>query len=224
MLAQKTKTIPIVFAISQDPVGSGLVVSLRRPGGNVTGLTNLVSELGRKRLQLLKEAFPRVTHIVLLFEPDNLGSVSQAKEIGLAASHLSLRVTQIELRQPEDIELAFKRGGALGAQAYMVTQGGFINSQRRAITDRIIRLKVPASYTDAQYVEAGGLMSYAASPLGNFRQAADYVDKIFKGSNPGDLPIEQPVKFELVLNLKTARAMGIKFPQSIIVQANRIIE
>ena len=224
LLAQRTKTIPIVVANSQDPVGTGHVASLRRPGGNVTGLTNLSSELGAKRLQLLKEAFPSVAHVVLLFEPGNVGSVSQAKEFEKAAPRLGLRITSIDLRQPEDIEPAFKRGGALGAQAYVVAQGGVISSQRRVIIDRIVRLKVPASFTDDLYVEAGGLMSYGASYTDNFRRAAAYVDKIFKGAKPGDLPIEQPVKFDLVLNLKTARAMGVKFPQSILLQADRVIE
>ena len=223
-LAKRTKTIPIVFTTEQDPVGSGLVASLPRPGGNVTGLTNIARELVAKRLQLLKEAFPRVANVVLLFEPDNVGSVSEAKEFEKAAPRLGMRITAIGLHKPEDIEPAFKRGGAQGAQAYMMTQGGVISSQRQLIADRIFRLKVPASFTDDQYVEAGGLMSYGASARDNFRRAAAYVDKIFKGAKPGDLPVEQPVKFDLVLNLKTARAMGVKFPQSILLQADRVIE
>ena len=224
LLAQRTKTIPIVFAIAQDPVGNGNAASLQRPGGNATGLTSLARDLSAKRLQLLKEAFPRVVQVVLLFEPGNVGSVSQAKQIEEAAPRLGMRITAIELRQPEDIEPALKRGAELGVQAYIVTQGGVINSQRRAIAERIVRLKVPASFSDDQYVEAGGLMSYSASNRDNFRRAATYVDKIFKGAKPAELPIEQPVKFELVLNQKTARAMGLKFPQSIILQADRVIE
>jgi putative ABC transport system substrate-binding protein len=224
MLAQRTKTIPIVFAIAQDPVGNGLAASLQRPGGNATGLTSLASELGAKRLQLLKEAFPRVGHVVLLFEPGDVGSVSQAKEIEEAAPRLGMRITPIGLRQPADTEPAFKRGTALGAQAYVMTQGGVISTERRAIADRIIRIKVPAIAGAAEYVEAGGLMSYSASFRDNFRRAAAYVDKIFKGAKPGDLPIEQPTKFELVVNLKTAKAMGLKFPQSFLVRADRVIE
>ena len=224
LLIQRTKTIPIVFAIAQDPVGNGNVASLRRPGGNATGLTSLATDISAKKLQLLKEAFPNVTRTVLLFEPGNVGSVSQAREIKEAAPRLGMRITSIELRQPEDIEPAFRRGAALGAQAYMTAQGGVINSQRRTIIDRIGRLRIPAIFSDDQFVEAGGLMSYGASYTDNFRRAAAYVDKIFKGAKPGDLPIEQPVKFELVLNLKTARAMSIKFPDSIILQADRVIE
>ena len=224
LLAQRTKTIPIVFTVAQDPVGNGIVASLQRPGGNATGLATLSSELGAKRLQLLREAFPRVAHVVLLFEPDNTGSVSQAKGIEEAAARLAIRVTPIELRQAADIEPALKRGTALGAQAYIVTQGAVIITQRQAIADRIIRLKVPASFSGDHYVEAGGLMSYAASSRDNFRRAAAYVDKIFKGAKPGELPIEQPVKYELVINLKTAKAMGLRFPQSFLVRADRVIE
>jgi len=224
LLAQRTKTIPIVFGTAQDPVGNGLVASLQRPGGNVTGLANLGRDLSAKRLQLLKEAFPRVVHVVLLFEPDHVGSVSQAKEIEAAGPHLGMRITPIGLRQAADIEPAFKRGAALGAQAYIVTQSGVISSQRRAIAAHTIRLKVPAMFPADEYLDAGGLMSYSASSEDNFRRAAAYVDKIFKGAKPGDLPVEQPTKFELVLNLKTVKAMGIKFPQSFLVRADRVIE
>ncbi len=223
-LAQRTKTIPIVFAIASDPVGNGLAASLQRPGGNLTGLSSLHRELLAKRLQLLKEAFPRLAHVVLLYEPGNVGSLSQVKDIEEAATRLKIRVTPIELRQAAAIEPAFKRGAALGAQAYMVTQSGVINAQRQAIVDYIIRFKVPAIFYSSEVVEMGGLMSYATSFEDNFRRAAAYVDKILKGAKPGDLPIEQPTKFELVLNMKTAKAMDIKFPQSILVQADRVIE
>ena len=224
LLAQRTKAIPIVFAIAQDPLGSGLAASLQRPGGNATGLTTLARDLSAKRLQLLQEAFPRVAQVVLLFEPADVGSVSQAKEIEDAARRLRMRVTPIELRQVADIEAAFKRGAALGAQAFIVAQGPFINTQRQAIAARTMRAKAPAIFGADQYVDAGGLMSYGASQSDNFRRAAAYVDKIFKGAKPGDLPVEQPVKFELVINMKTAKAMGIKFSQSFLVRADRVIE
>jgi putative ABC transport system substrate-binding protein len=224
LLAQRTKTIPIVFAIAQDPVGNGNVASLRHPGGNATGLTSLSTDLGAKRLQLLKEAFPRVAHVVLLFEPDSIGSVSQVKEIEEAARRLRIRVSPIELRKAADIDPAFQRGAALGAHAYIVYQGGLANAQRQAIDDRVLRAKVPAIFYNSEVVEAGGLMSYGPSPQDNFRLAAGYVDKILKGANPGDLPIEQPTKFELVVNMKTAKAMGLKFPQSFLLRADRVIE
>jgi putative ABC transport system substrate-binding protein len=175
-------------------------------------------------LQLLKEAFPRVAHIVLLFEPDNVGSVSQAKEIEEVASRLGVRISPIELRQPSDVEPVFKRATAIGAQAYIVTTGGTIASQRQAITDRIVRLKTPAMFANSQWPEAGGLMSYGPSFTDNFRRAAVYVDKILKGSNPGELPIEQPTKFELIVNMKTARVMGFAFPESFLTQVNGVIE
>jgi len=223
-LAQRSKTIPVVFAISQDPVGSGIAASLQRPGGNATGLTTLTRDLEGKRLQLLKEAFPRVAHVVLLFDPADVGSVPQVKEIEEAAAHLRIRVTPIELGQAADTEPAFKRGAALGAQAYLVVEGPLASSQLQAIVDRIMRAKVPAIFGASQYVEAGGLMSYSPSYLDNFRRAAAYVDKILKGAKPGDLPVEQPTKFELVVNLKTAKALGITFPQSFLLRADKVIE
>ena len=224
LLTQSTKTIPIVFAITQDPVGNGLAASLRRPGGNATGLTTISAELSSKRLQLLKEAFPRAAHIVLLFEPDNVGSVSQAKEIEKAAPRLGVRITPIELRQPSDIEPAFKRATEIGAQAYIVTTGGTIASLRQAIADRTIRLKTPAMFTNREWAEAGGLMSYGPSFTDNFRRVAVYVDKILKGANPGEIPIEQPTKFELVINMKTAKALGITIPQSVLIRADEVIQ
>ncbi len=224
LLAQATKTIPIVFTIAQDPVGNGIVASLRRPGGNVTGLTSLSTELSAKRLQLLKNAFPRIVHVALFFEPAAMGSASQAKEIEGAAKGLGMRVTPIELRQPADIEPAFKRAIAIGAQAYIVTQGGTANSQRQVIVDRFIDLKAPAMFPVGEWVEAGGLMSYGTSFTDNFRRAATYVDKILKGANPGEQPIEQPIKFEFVINLKTTKALGITIPQAVLLQADRVIE
>ena len=223
MLAERTKTVPIVFAIGSDPVGLGLAASLARAGGNVTGLTVLARDLGAKRLQLLKETFPRVTNIAVLFAPDALG-LPQVKEIEAAAPRLKMRVSPIELRQAADIELAFKRSAALGAQAFILTQGALIASQRQVLADRVLRSKVPAIFPNKEFAEAGGLMSYAPSYRDNFRRAAAYVDKILKGAKPGDLPIEQPTKFDLVLNLKTAKAMGFKIPQSILVRADRVIE
>jgi putative ABC transport system substrate-binding protein len=224
LLTQGGGTIPIVFAIAQDPIGNGTAASLRRPGGNVTGLTSLATELSAKRLQLLKGAFPRVAHVALLFEPGNLGSVSQVKEATEAAARLGMRISPIELKQPADIDPAFKRAAALGVQGYMAAAGGITISQRQAIVDRIVGLKAPAMFPVNQYAEAGGLMSYGASFTENFRRAASYVDKIFKGAKPGELPIEQPTKFELVVNMKTAKAMGFTFPEAFMVGVDRVIE
>jgi len=224
LLALKTKTIPIVFGTIQDPLGNRVVASLQRPGGNATGLTSLARELGAKRLQLLKEAFPHVTHVGVLFQAAILANLSQVNEIEDAAERLKIRVTPIELRQAADTESAFKRGAALGAHAYLVTVSPLLNTHRQAVVDRALRSKLPAVFAGSEHVEAGGLMSYGPSNEDNFRRAAAYVDKIFKGAKPGDLPIEQPTRFELVLNLKTAKALGFKFPQSILIRADRVIE
>jgi len=224
LLAQRTKTIPIVFATIQDPLGNSVVASLRRPGANATGLTSLARDLGAKRLQLLKEALPHVAHIVVLFQAAIVSSLAQVSDIADAAARLKIRVTRIELRQAADIEPAFKRGAALGAHAYLVIRAPVLTTHRQAIVDHVLRSKIPAMFDGSEYVEVGGLMSYGSSFADNFRRAAAYVDKIFKGAKPGDLPIEQPTRFELVLNLKTAKAMGIKFPQSILIRADRVIE
>jgi putative tryptophan/tyrosine transport system substrate-binding protein len=223
-LAAKTKTIPIVFTVVQDPVTNGFAASLRRPGGNITGLTTIARELGAKRLQLLKDAVPRIVHVVLLFEPDNAGSVGQMKDIEAAASRMGMRTTAIELRQPKDVDAAFNRTAISGVYAYMVIQGGITLIKRQEIIDQVNRLKVAAMFPDDQYVERGGLISYGASIDDNYRRAAAYVESIFKGANPGDLPIQQPTKFELVVNTKTAKAIGVTLPQSILLRADRMIE
>lgn len=224
LMAQRTKTIPIVFAITQDPIGAGLAESLRKPGGNATGLTSMATELWGKRLQLLKEALPRITHVALLFAPNDGGAVSQVKEIQATAPRLGLNVTPLELRQPADIEPAIKRAAAVGAQAGVVTFDAFTNNQRHVIADHLMRLKLPAMFAGGLWVEAGGLMAYSASFTDNFRRAAAYADKIFKGAKAGDLPIEQPTRFELIVNMKTAKALGIKFPQAFMISVTREIE
>ena len=222
-LLQLTKTIPVVVTNSGDAVGLGLVASLRRPGGNATGLLGLSVGLSGKRLQLLKEALPRMNHVAILFEA-NVGSTSQMKETEAAARQLGLRATPVEIKQSADIEPAFKRGTALRVQAWVVTQGGPTRIHRRLIAERGIALKLPIMSADAEATEAGGLMSYGASVNDNFRRAAGYVDKIFKGAKPGELPMQQPVTFEMVVNLKTAKAIGLTVPQIVLLQADRVIE
>ena len=224
MLKQRTTTIPIVFAISVDPVGSGLVESLQRPGGNVTGMTNQLNELGPKRLQLLKEAFPRVANVGVPYEPNDPSSAAQAKTVEDAARVLGLRLTLIELRQPAEIAAAFERATALGIEAYLPVAGRLVVSQRQAIVDQVMRSKLPAIYGVSQYPDSGGLMSYGPNVLDNFRRAAGFVDKILKGTRPGDLPTQQPTQYEMVINMKTARAMGFALPQSVMLRADRVIE
>lgn len=224
LLAQRTRTIPIVFAISQDPIGSGFAESLRRPGGNTTGLTSMTTELWGKRMQLLGEALPRVAHVALLFAPNDGGTASQVKEVQAAAPRLGLRVSPIELKQPADIEPAIKRAASIGAQACAVTFDALANNQRHLIADHLLRQKMPAMFAGDLWVEAGGLMAYSASFKDNFRRAAAYVDKILKGAKPGDLAIEQPTTFELIVNMKTAEALGVVFPKSIKLSVTRAIE
>lgn len=224
LIMQRTKTIPIVFTASQDPVGSGLVASLRQPGGNVTGLTTLSGELSGKRLQLLKEAIPRITHVAVLREPGNVGIPAQVREIEAAGARLGIKISSFEVKQAADVDAAFKRGAALGAQGYILTQGGTLLFHRQAILERCLRDRIPAMFPAEEFADAGGLLSYAASVRNNFRRAAGYVDKIFKGAKPGELPIEQPTNYELVVNLKTARAMGFTFPKAFLARADRIIE
>ncbi|MBL8381476.1 MAG: ABC transporter substrate-binding protein [Burkholderiales bacterium] len=224
LMAQRTKAIPIVFAITQDPVGAGLAENLRKPGGNATGLTSMTTELWGKRLQLLKEVLPRVTHVALLYAPNDQGAVSQLKEIRTVAPRLGISVTPLDLRQPADIEPAIRRATAIGAQACAVTFDAFTNNQRQAIADHLARQKLPAMFAGSLWVEAGGLMAYSTSFADNFRRAAAYVDKILKGAKPGDLSIEQPTKFDLAVNMKTATALGIRFPEAFLLSVTRVID
>lgn len=223
MLVERTKTIPIVFAQAADPVGLGLAASLQKPGGNVTGLTSLVTELGPKRLQLLKEAFPRVTSVGVLSDATR-NSLAQVKEMEEAAKTLGIRVHLMELRKIVDIDSAFKRGASLGLHAYTAVTGAITINQRPAIIEHIFRAKLPAIYPLSVFTDSGGLLSYGISTPDNFRRAAAYVDKILKGTKPGDLPIEQPTRFEMVVNMKTAKALNFAFPQTILLRADRVIE
>lgn len=224
LLMQRTKTIPIIFAIAVDPVGNGLIESLARPGGNVTGMTNQLRELGPKRLQLLKETFPRVAHVGVLYEPNEVASTAQAKTVEAAAKTLGIRTTLIEVRQATDIEPALARGALQGIDAYLPVAGPIVVAQGNAIIDNVNRSKLPAIYQVARLAEVGGLMSYGPDIPDNFRRVAGFVDKILKGANPADLPTQQPTKFELVVNMKTAKAMGFTLPQAVLLSADRVIE
>ena len=223
-LAASTQTIPIVFALSPDPVASGIARSLQRPGANLTGLTTVASELGPKRLEVLRDALPGIEHVAVLFQPAVPASASEAREIVQAAGPLRLRVTLLELHQPADIAAAFKRAAAARVQAYVGVQGALIQAALRPLADAALQYKIPGILAAGVSVQVGGLMSYGPSNDDNFRRAAGYVDKILKGAKPGDLPIEQPVRFEMAINRKTAKAMGIVLPQSILLRADVVIE
>jgi putative ABC transport system substrate-binding protein len=224
LLAQNTKTIPIVAGSASDPVASGFAASLGRPGGNITGLSNIAPDLAAKRLQLLKEALPRLTHAALLFTPEESNNLRQVKATTDAAAYLGVRITSIEVRAAADIEPAFKRGATAGAQAFVVISSSIIRSQRRTITTVATGLNLPVMYPASEYAEIGGLMSYSAPLRDQFRRAAYYVVRVLDGAEPGNLPIEQPTRFELVVNLRIAKAMRFNFPQSFLARADRVID
>jgi ABC-type uncharacterized transport system substrate-binding protein len=219
-----TQTIPIVMVVAGDPVGTGLVRSLNRPGGNVTGLSTLAEGLSAKWLALLKEAAPTLTRVAVLRVPDTPAHAAFSKEIQVAAQRLGATPQFLEVRDLEDIQRAFDalikgRADALIALPHPVTF-----AHRRRIVDIAAKNKLPGMYPWAEFAEAGGLMAYAASRPDMFRRSATYVDKILKGAKPADLPVEQPTKFELVINLKTAKALGLTIPQSLLMRSDEIIQ
>jgi len=220
-----TKTIPIVMAgAGLDPVEAGLVESLARPGGNVTGTTNLSIELGGKRLELLKEAVPKVARIAVLYDPVTPGGVRELKEVLPAAARaLGLTVRSWEVRDADGFEKVF----ALSKQrpdGLYVTSGPLMNANGKRIAGWALKSRLPSVYSRRESVEAGGLMSYGADAAASYRRVAYYVDRILKGAKPADLPVEQPTKFELVINLKTAKQIGLTIPQSLLYRADKVIK
>lgn len=223
-LVERTGTIPIVLAHGGDPVGLGFAKSLQRPGGNITGLTSHSLDLASKRLQLLKEAFPRIAHVAILVEPDFMISVVQAKILEAAAGRLKMKVTLLPIATAADISALAERGAAAKVDAYVVTTGPRMHGARGAMTPQVANTGKPAMFSAASWVDVGALMAYGISIEDNFRRAAGYADKILKGARPGDLAIQEPTKYELVINLKTAKTLGLSIPQSILVRADRVIE
>jgi putative ABC transport system substrate-binding protein len=219
-----TQTIPIVMVNITDPVGTGLVASLARPGGNITGLTNISSELSGKRLELLREAVPGLSRVAVLWNPDIRGAVLDYKGTESAARALRLEPQSVEVSHAEDFDRAFSTVTSQRAQAVVVLPNPLAFANRPRIASFAHRNRLPSMYPQREYVDAGGLMSYGPSLPDLFRRAAIYVDKILKGTRPGDLPVEQPSKFELVINLKTAKALGLTIPQSLIQRADQVIQ
>jgi len=220
-----TKTIPIVMPTSSDPVGDGLVVSLARPGGNITGMSLMAPELSAKRLQLLKEVFPKqVRPAAVLWNPDYYGMAARFKEIQSAAPAMGMNVRSVEIRDSRELERALEALDRDRPDAMVLLVDPLTLSQRLRIVEYAAEKRLPAIYEVEQFVDAGGLMSYGPNIDEQVRHAAVYVDKILRGAKPGDLPIEQPAKFDLVINLKTAKALGVAIPQSVLVQADRVIE
>jgi len=207
-----------------DPVGSGLVASLARPGGNVTGLTIMASDLVGKQLELLKEVVPKVSRVALLWNPANPGSAPQLREAEAAARALGVRLQTLEARGPQEIDSAFAAMTRERAGALVVLTDSIFTNQRRQIAELAAERRLPAVYGNTEHVEAGGLMAYGANFLDLERRAATYVDKILKGAKPADLPVEQSTKFELVINLKTAKTLGLTIPRSLLQRADEVIQ
>ncbi len=224
---QATTTIPIVFGAVGDPVGEGLVASLARPGGNITGLSVNSPELASKSLELLKQTVPGMTRVALLLKPDAMPDRARKDRLELwdaAARALGIRLQVVEARRPEDFYRAFADMTKARADALTVIATPLFDTERRRLVELATARRLPAVYTFRSYVEAGGLMSYGPDVPDLSRRAATYVDKILKGAKPGDLPVEQPTKFELVINLKTAKALGLTIPPSLLQRAAQLIE
>jgi putative ABC transport system substrate-binding protein len=219
-----TRTIPIVMATSGDPVAAGLVASLARPGGNVTGLSSINAELVGKRLGLLKEAIPGIARIAVVLNLSNPTLVTQRKQIEVAARSLGFQPQFLDVRTPEDLWRAFDTAVKQRANAVHVGLDFLAQSNLGRIVDLAAKHRLPAIYSTRDFVDAGGLMAYEVSRLEMYRRAASYIDKIFKGARPGDLPVEQPTKFELVINLKTAKALGLTIPPALLQRADQVIE
>jgi putative ABC transport system substrate-binding protein len=219
-----TSTIPIVMPVSSDPVGDGLVASLAHPGGNITGLSMMAPELGEKRLQLLRETFPEASRVVaVLWNPAYAGMRARFEQTRVAAPKLGLTVRSVEVRDTRELDVAFEAVVREHPEA-LVLSDPFTLSQRARIVEFAAEHRLPAIYESSDFVDVGGLMSFGPNISSLYRRAAAYVDKILKGAKPGDLPIEQPTKFELVLNMKTAKALGISFPASVLLRADKLIE
>jgi len=223
--AQKsTATIPIVIVTGLDPADAGFVKSLARPGGNVTGISNLSSEISAKQLEMLLTMGPKLSRVAVLVNPTNPAHATVVKSIGAAAEQAGVKIISVEARTAQEIETGFSLMRKENANAIIVALDQFLMQQRRQIAELATKNRLPSIATLREYVEDGGLMSYGVNMADQFRSAAIFVDKILKGAKPGDLPIEQPTKFELVINRHTAKALGIKIPNSILVQAAKVIE
>jgi putative ABC transport system substrate-binding protein len=221
-----TKTIPIIMAgAGSDPVEAGLVESLARPGGNVTGITNLTGKLGGKRLELLKEAVPKLARVAVLYEPATRNSVVEVKEVlPDAARALGLTIQPWEVREADDFEKVFAALNKQRPDGLYVLSGPLMNANQKRIVGLALKSRLPSMYYIREFVDSGGLMSYGADRADSYRRVAWYVDKILKGAKPADLPVEQPTKFELVINLKTTKQIGLTIPQSMLYRADKVIK
>jgi ABC-type uncharacterized transport system substrate-binding protein len=220
-----TKTISIVFILlAADPVAAGLIDSLARPGGNITGLTNIAAELGGKRLELLKETVPKLTRVALLWDPQNSGSLQAWKESQRPARELGLQLHSMEVSSADKFEDAFNDAIKARSAALAVTPTILATSNRKQVVELAAKTRLPAIYARNEFVESGGLMSYGTDLNEHYRRAAIYVDKILKGAKPADIPVEQPTKFELIMNLSAAKQIGLTIPQRVLTQADKVIK
>jgi putative ABC transport system substrate-binding protein len=221
---QATATIPIVMSYDDDPVGNGFVASLARPGGNITGLSTLAPEISGKQLEILKEILPRLSRVAVLGNATRPGSPQALREINLAADGLGVHLQYLEVGDPKDIEIAFRAASKERADAVLVMQTPVLISHRRQVAELAVKSRLPTMYGRPEYVEDGGLMSYATSFTDLSRRSASYIDKILKGTKPSDLPVEQPTKFEFVINLKTAKQIGLTIPPNVLARADKVIK
>jgi len=218
------QTIPVIFAIADNPVESGVVVSLAHPGGNLTGVTDIAGELGGKRIELLKETVPRMVRLgLLVWKPDGPGNTAERREIESAGRVLAVEVRAVDVAGPESLESAFAEMKKVGIHAFVGLTDTRYAVNRPRVVDLSIKYRLPAIYPDRIFVEAGGLMSYGTNRAQWRRRIAYFIDRIFKGTKPADLPVEQPTKFELVINLKTAKQIGLTIPPEVLARANRVI-
>ena len=221
---EATVTIPIVMTQDTDPVGNGFVARLARPGGNITGLSTLAPELSGKRLELLKEIIPKLSRVAVFGTSTMPGHAQSLREIELAAGAFKVQVQHLDVLGPKDIEIAFRAASKERSDAVLTLNSPILNSHRPQLAELAVRNRLPAMYARRESVEDGGLVFYGVSLLDLDRRAATYVDKILKGAKPADLPVEQPTKFELVINLKTANQIGVKIPESVLFRADKVIK
>ncbi len=219
-----TTTIPVVMAQDPDPIGNGFIASLAQPGGNVTGLSNLNRELSGKRLELLKEIVPRLSRMAVFGTTAFPGNVQGLIEVEAAAGAFGIKLQSLNCLSPKDIENAFRAAAKDRADAVLVLPGPVFNTQQAKIAALAVKNRLPTTYNSPEYVEAGGFMSYGASITDLYRRSATYVDKILKGAKPADLPVEQATKFELVINLKAAKQIGVTIPPNVLVRADKVIK
>ena len=223
-LKEATSTIPIVMAQDTDPVGSGFVASLARPGGNITGLASLAPEVGGKQLELLKEISPKISRVAVIGNSTTPGDAQAIRETVLTAGSFEVYLRYLDVLDPKDIGTAFRTAAKGRADALLVLGNPILNNHRKQVVELAVKHRLPATYTRPEFIEAGGLMYYGTNYNELFRRAATYVDKILKGAKPAELPVEQPKKFELIINLKAAKQIGLTIPVHVLQRADKVIK